>query len=137
MELKNPRIRLKSLEEVVAKATEVITRHRRKFIKRFLRPCPMNCTFATMVGNDRVTGCNKCGSRNPEQCRQPGSFAAVNTKEELYADFQALLRDPEVLWKDFRDIFVFLWVLGVFDSLPKTGELDNDVISAIDRRTRF
>src|SRR5277367_3270519 len=114
MELKNPRIRLKPLEEIIAKCQEIITRHRRKFIKKFLRPCAANCSFATMVGNDRVSGCNKCGSHNPEQCKRPLSFVAISTKEELYQEFTALLRDPEVLWQDYRDIFVFLWCLCAF-----------------------
>ena len=134
MELKNPRIRLKSLDEIVAKATEVIARHRRKFIKRFQRPCPANCTFATLVGNDRVSGCNKCGSHNPEQCKQPENFVAVSTKEELYSEFTALLRDPEALWQEYRDIFVFYWVLGVFDPLSVEGNLDEKLIRTIEKR---
>lgn len=134
MEIKNPRIRLKSLADIVAKAKEVVARHRRKFIKKFLRPCPQNCEFATMVGNDRVIGCKKCGSRNPEQCRQVENFVPINTKEELYAEFQTLLRDPEALWRDYRDIFVFYWVLGVFDPLPHEGNLDENVIKSIEKR---
>ena len=134
MELKNPRIRLKSLEEIIAKATEVIIRHRRKFVKRYTRACPMNCAFATLVGNDRVTGCPKCGSHNPEQCKRQEGFVAVNTKEELYSEFTALLRDPEALWQDYRDIFVFYWVLGVFDPLSVEGELDEKLIQTIEKR---
>lgn len=136
MELKNRPIRLKSLEEIIHKATEVISRHRRKFIKRFLRPCASNCAFATMVGNDRVTGCNKCGSRNPEQCKQPENFVAVSTKEELYSEFQSMLRDPEVLWGQYRDIFVFYWVLGVFDPLGVVGNLDETLINTIEKKPK-
>jgi hypothetical protein len=134
MELKNPRIRLKSLDEILAKAKEVIARHRRKFVKKFSRPCPANCSFATLVGNDRVTGCNKCGSHNPEQCKRVESFVAVNTKEELYKEFTALLRDPEALWTDYRDIFIFYWVLGVFDPLSEEGNLDESLIQTIEKR---
>jgi len=99
-----------------------------------LRPCPQNCTFATMMGNDTVTGCTKCGSRNPEQCRRPESFVAINTKEELYNEFQTLLRDPETLWQDYRDIFIFYWVLGVFDPLVDNGSLDEKLIQKIEKR---
>ena len=134
MELKNPRIHLKPLEEILEKATEVIARHRRKFVKRFLRPCPMNCTFATMVGNDRVTGCTKCKSHNPEQCRQTESFVAINTKEELASEFTVLLRDPESLFREYRDIFIFFWVLGVFDPLAEKGNLDETLIQTIEKR---
>jgi hypothetical protein len=122
MGLKNPKLKLKPLDEIVAKATEVIARHRRKFIRRFLRPCPLNCTFATLVGNDKVTGCTKCGSHNPEHCKRTENFVAVNTKEELYSEFQQLLRDPEALWREFRDIFVFLWVLSAFDDSKHPDE---------------
>lgn len=133
MELKNPKLRLKSLEDIIAKAAEVVARHRRKFIKRFLRPCPSNCTFATMIGNDRVTGCEKCGSHNPEQCRRPESFVAINTKEELYADFQSLLRDPEELWRSYRDIFVFLYVLSAFD---ESRTPDEEVVQAVQMKKK-
>lgn len=132
MELKNRRIKLKSLDEIIAKATEIISRHRRKFIKRFLRSCPSNCQFATMVGNDRVTGCKKCGSHNPEQCRQPENFVAISTKEELYTEFTALLRDPETLWQEYRDIFVFLWCLSAFDD----NQLDEAVVQIIEKKRR-
>ena|SRR5271166_2875700 len=134
MELKNPRILLKSVEEIIAKCQEVISRHRRKFIKRYLRPCPANCSYATVVGNDRVTGCTKCGSHNPEQCRRDLDFVAFNTKEELYKEFTALLRDPEALWQDYRDIFIFYWVLGVFDPLGDKGNLDEGLIQTIEKR---
>jgi len=132
MELKNKPLRLKSLEEIVAKTKEVIARHRRKFLRRFLRPCPQNCQFATMIGNDRVTGCTKCGSRNPEQCRRPGDFSPINTKEELYREFQAMLRDPEVLFREYRDIFALLWVLGAFDT--EEGNVDERVVQAVQRK---
>jgi hypothetical protein len=133
MELKNPKLCLKSVEEIIIKCREVVGRHRRKFIKRFLRACPSNCTFATMVGNERVVGCKKCGSHNPEKCRQPENFIAINTKEELYNEFQTLLRDPEILWQEYRDIFVFFWVLGVFDPLAIKGGLDEDLIQTIEK----
>lgn len=134
MELKNRPIRLKQLEDIVQKAAEVISRHRRKFIKKFLRPCPANCQFATMVGNDRVTGCTKCGSHNPEQCKKTENFVAISTKEELYYEFQELLRDPEALWQEYRDIFVFLWVLGAFDPLGQEGNLDEQVIAVVEKK---
>jgi hypothetical protein len=87
-----------------------------------------------MVGNDRVTGCTKCGSHNPEQCKRVRDFVPVNTKEELYNEFQALLRDPEILWQDYRDIFIFYWVLGVFDPLETRGGLDEHLIQEVEKR---
>ncbi len=132
MELKNKPLRLKPLDEIIAKTKEVIARHRRKFIRRFLRSCPINCTFATMVGNERVTGCTKCGSHNPEICKWADDFVPINTKDELYQEFQMLLRDPEVLFREYRDIFALLWVLGAFDT--ETGGIDEEVVRAVQRK---
>jgi hypothetical protein len=134
MELKNPRIRLKPVEDIIAKCQEIISRHRRKFIKKYLRPCPQNCSYANVVANDRVLGCTKCGSHNPEQCKRPLDFVAISTKEELYKEFTTLLRDPEALWQDYRDIFIFYWVLGVFDPLETEGNLDEKLIQTIEKR---
>ena len=127
-------LRLKSAEEIVTKCQEVISRHRRKFIKRSSRQCPDNCTFATMVGNSRVTGCPKCGSHNPQRCRQPEMFQPVNSKEELYNEFQEILRDPEALWQDYRDIFIFFWVLGIFDPIDE-GVLDEKLIQTVEKKS--
>jgi hypothetical protein len=134
MQLTNRPIRLKSVEEIIKKAREVISRHRSKYLKRGLRECPENCTFADVVGGHRVTGCQKCGSHNPEQCKKPELFVPLNSKQELYKEFQSMLRDPEVLWREYRDIFVFYWVLGVFDPI-KEGTLDEQVIQKIEKKS--
>lgn len=127
-------LKLKSLEEILVKAQDVIQRHRRKFIRRSSRPCPDNCVYATVVGNSRVTGCPKCGSHNPQKCRNTDTFQPVNSKEELYNEFQAILRDPEALWQDYRDIVVFFWVLGIFDPIDD-GVLDEQLIKTVEKKS--
>ena len=108
-------IKLKSLEEVIAFFRELVHRHRRRFLKRNLRPCPYNCKFADEVGRT-VVGCPRCGSHNPEFCKRHEQFVPLYSKEELIGQFRRALRDPKILLRDYRDIVVLLWVTGQFDS---------------------
>jgi hypothetical protein len=115
MGLKVKPIKLKSLDEIIDRFRELVHRHRRRFLKRNLRPCPYNCTFSSVVGRS-VVGCGKCGSHNPEFCKQQERFVPLYSKEELSDQFRRALRDPKILLKDYRDLVVFLWALGQFDS---------------------
>ena len=126
-------VRLKTLEEILEAARETVRRHRRKFLQRNLRPCPDNCKGAEMLGH-KVVGCSNCGSTNPEQCRKEGKFDPVFSKEELAQQFAESLRDPEVLLREYRDVTVFLWVLGAFDKQKKT--LDEHIVSGMEQRER-
>jgi hypothetical protein len=108
------RFKLKSKDEIIARFREILHRHRRRFIKRNLRPCPLNCKFADLH-NHRVLGCKACKSHNPEQCKKLELFTPLSTKQELYEQFSEELRDPDILLKEYRDIVVFLWILGAFD----------------------
>lgn len=108
-------IKLKSLDEVLARFKELVHRHRRRFLKRNLRPCPDNCSFASVAGRN-VIGCGKCGSHNPEFCKRQEQFVPLYSKDELADQFRRALRDPKVLLKDYRDLVVFLWVTGQFDA---------------------
>ncbi len=108
-------IKLKSLDEVIVRFRELVHRHRRRFLKRNLRPCPLNCKFAEVVGRE-VVGCGNCGSRNPEFCKRQEQFIPLFSKEELSEQFRRALRNPKTLLKDYRDLVVFLWVTGQFDS---------------------
>jgi hypothetical protein len=38
------------------------------------------------------------------------------SKDELSEQFKHALRDPKILLRDYRDLVVFLWVTGQFDS---------------------
>ena len=110
----NRQVRLKSQEEIVARLRELVSRYRRRFIHRNLRPCPYNCQFSTHLGN-RISGCSKCGSRNPEFCKDQTKFSSAYSKDELARHFSAMLNDPQVLLQDYRDVVAFLFVLGYFD----------------------
>jgi hypothetical protein len=120
-------VRLKSLEEILARARDLIRRHRRRFLKRNLRPCPNNCKLADLQGH-RVVGCSTCGSHNPDQCLVTGKFVPIFTKEDLAKQFADQLRDPQVLLRDYRDITVFLWVLGGFDE-----KVDETLVSGMEQ----
>jgi hypothetical protein len=123
------RLKLKSPEEIVAQLREVIRRYRRKFVSRNLRPCPDNCDLAT-TSRKRVTGCNGCLSRNPEQCLRADRFVPIYTKDELVDEFAEMLRDPYTLSHDYPAITTLLWVLGEFDE--KT--VDEQVIAGLERK---
>jgi hypothetical protein len=107
-------IRVKSKEEIVEQLKELIKRHRRKYFKRHMRPCPENCKLGVLNRN-RVTGCKGCGSRNPELCTSPTQFEPWADKDTLYQEFAAGLRDPEVVLREYRDLAILYWVLGAFD----------------------
>ena len=122
-------IRLKSAEEIMAQLAELVHRHRRRYIRKLTRPCPNNCAYATLAGN-KVTGCQRCNSSNPEHCRAESLFVTVETKEEVAQQFQQDLRDPNVLRHDYRDVMTLLWVLGQFD-----GEAPEEpVIASVEKR---
>jgi hypothetical protein len=123
-------VRLKTLEEIIAAARETIHRHRRRFLQRNLRPCPENCKGATMLGH-KVVGCGNCGSQSADQCIKDDKFVPLFTKEELAKQFADQLRDPEILLREYRDITVFLWVLGAFDKQKKT--LDETIVEKVEQ----
>jgi len=124
------KVSLKSLEEIIAAARETIHRHRRRFLQRNLRPCPINCKGASMVGH-KVVGCGNCGSRNPEQCSRESGFVPLFGKDDLAQQFADQLRNPEVLLREYRDVTVFLWVLGAFDKQSKV--IDETIVSDVEK----
>jgi hypothetical protein len=125
------KIRLKTLDEIIAAAKDTIRRHRRRFLQRSLRPCPHNCKDADMVGH-KVVGCTGCGSTNSDLCIKSGKFEPMFTKEELAQQFADQLRNPEVLLREYRDVTVFLWVLGAFDKQNKV--IDETIVSKVEQR---
>jgi hypothetical protein len=124
------KVSLKSLEEIIAAARETIHRHRRRFLQRALRPCPENCKGASMVGH-KVVGCTNCGSPNADKCIRDSKFVPLFSKEELAQQFADQLRNPEILLREYRDVTVFLWVLGAFDKQKKT--LDETIVERVEQ----
>lgn len=134
MDILLSKIRLKSLEEIIAAARETIHRHRRRFLQRNLRPCALNCKEAITAIGHKVVGCNGCGVSNPEQCLQPVKFKSLFTKEELAKQFADQLRNPEILLRDYRDITVFLFCLSAFDKQKK--EIDEHIVAGVEQREK-
>lgn len=126
-------VRLKSLEEIITAAKETIHRHRRRYLQRNLRPCPTNCQKANMVGH-KVVGCSGCGSPNSDKCLKEAKFVPILTKDELAKQFANQLRNPEALLREYRDVTVFLWVLGAFDKQKKT--VDEHIVSKVEQREK-
>jgi hypothetical protein len=124
------KVQPKSLEEIIAAARETIHRHRRRFLQRGLRPCPENCKGASMVGH-KVVGCTNCGSPKADKCIKESKFVPLFTKEELAQQFADQLRNPEILLREYRDVTVFLWVLGAFDKQKKT--LDETIVERVEQ----
>jgi hypothetical protein len=107
--------KLKTAEEILTKLQELVRRYRRRFIRRYLRPCPYNCKHAKVMGR-KVVGCVCCGSQNPEFCKKPKGFEPLYSKQELVEQFNKMLRDPQVLLQEYRDLVAFMFVLGYFDT---------------------
>jgi hypothetical protein len=124
------KVRLKTLEEIIAAARETIHRHRRRFLQRNLRPCPQNCKGASMLGH-KVVGCTNCGSPNADSCVNERKFDPLFTKEQLAQQFADQLRNPEILLREYRDVTVFLWVLGAFDKQTKV--LDETIVERVEQ----
>jgi len=110
----NRPIRLKSVEDILSRLRELIRRYRRRYIQRNLRPCPYNCKHAKVVGRE-IVGCLRCGSRNPEFCKDPAVFSPAFSKQELADEFNRGLRNPQVLLREYRDLVALLWAVGYFD----------------------
>jgi hypothetical protein len=124
------KIQPKSLEEIIAAARETIHRHRRRFLQRNLRPCPQNCKGVSTLGRE-IVGCTNCGSPSGDRCIKEDKFVPVYTKEELAQQFAEQLRNPEILLREYRDVTVFLWVLGAFDKQKKT--LDEKIVERVEQ----
>lgn len=90
-----------------------------------------NCQKADMVGH-KVVGCSGCGSPNSDKCLKESKFEPILTKDELARQFADQLRNPEVLLREYRDIIVFLWVLGAFDKQKRT--VDEHIVSKVEQR---
>ena|SRR5271165_843859 len=120
-------MKVKSIDEILEKFGEVVRRHRRRYLQRNLRTCPLNCKFAELAGN-KVVGCEGCDSHNPDRCYEESKFVPIMNKEELIKEFRDELRNPQILLRDYRDIVFFMWVLGV----PIDKEVDEKVISKVE-----
>lgn len=83
-----------------------------------------------MLGHE-VVGCTNCGSPSGDTCIKDNKFVPLFTKEELAQQFADQLRNPEILLREYRDVTVFLWVLGAFDKQKKT--LDETIVEKVEQ----
>jgi hypothetical protein len=79
-----------------------------------------------MLGRE-IIGCTNCGSPSADRCIRKDKFVPVFTKEELAQQFADQLRNPEILLREYRDVTVFLWVLGAFDKQQVNEEVVTDM----------
>jgi hypothetical protein len=52
------------------------------------------------------------------------------SKEELSEQFKTGIRDPQVLLREYRDLFVFFWLLGAFDEKI----VDEEIVSKAEKK---
>lgn len=124
------KVQLKTLDEIITAARETIHRHRRRYLQKNLRPCPANCKGASTLGRE-IIGCTNCGSPSGDKCIKDNKFDPIFTKDELAQQFADQLRNPEILLREYRDVTVFLWVLGAFDKQKKV--LDETIVERVEQ----
>jgi hypothetical protein len=124
---------IKSREEIIARISELTNRYLRKFLNRYMRPCPNNCTKA-VIRRHRVVGCRGCGSTNSEQCKKHEHFQPIESKEQLVKRFREEIRSPFYMLRDYQPIATLLWVLGEFYGKEKDKEIQSKVIPVDETR---
>jgi hypothetical protein len=107
--------------EVLARLRDLFLKHRRRYIRKYMRPCANNCAYAS-VNAHGVTGCPRCNCYNPEQCRSEGMFVAIESKDEVASRFLTDIQDETILQHEYRDILTLLWMLR----LPSKDWLGGD-----------
>jgi hypothetical protein len=125
---------------------QVAYRHLQKRLRENFRQRPANCAHNVELVLDTTTGAfvGLCGVLNPDGTRRDvpcdaripgcsemaskcGLFHPLQTKAEVKADFNAILRsgDRGVIASQFPDIAALLWVLDeVADGVPTPEEID-------------
>lgn len=126
-----PNFKIKPASEIQRRIRDLINRHRKKYIKRYLEPCVGNCKGALSYVNPELADqfdynedrCTFCKSKEIGACADARKFQPRYTKEELEADFREELKDFNILSRDYRDLCMLLWVIGSFDE-EKVDEQD-------------
>lgn len=110
----------KQVREIYERFKELFHRDLRKYMRKYLRACPLNCRYARIQNRD-VVGCSGCGSVNPEQCRKTEKFASIYDKQALYQQFSEEFWNPHIMVRRYRAEAALLWVLGVWDELVEAA----------------
>jgi len=117
-------IKLKSQQEILKRLRDLIHRHKKRYLKKYLAPSVNNCRGSLAYlrpdlaehldyNEDRCTFC-KC--KDPGSCNDPELFKPRYTKDEIIEKFKEDIKDPQKLPRDFRDVAILMWVLGLFDT---------------------
>jgi hypothetical protein len=56
-------------------------------------------------------------------------FVPIFTKDQLAEQFRRDVHDPQILLREYRDLVVFLWVIGHFDN---NEQVDEQIISKVE-----
>lgn len=123
MDLPSSKLEVRPRQQIIDRCREVIHRARRRFLKKNLRACPLNCQFAIQRGND-IDGCGQCLSYNAEKCMRSEEFVPIYNKEELAEQFREELYDQQILFRKYPAIGVLLWVLGVVTTVEAEVQID-------------
>jgi hypothetical protein len=123
-------VKIKSPSEILLRLKELVHRHRRRYLRRYLRPLPDNCKYSDVVGR-RVVGCSVCNHNDLTTCKYPQKFKPVYSKDQLCKQFAEDIRNPQILLRDYRDLVVFFWIIGAFD---KDNNLNEQVLNRVESK---
>jgi hypothetical protein len=118
---------MKSEEEIRKRLQDLKFRYLQRKLRSDLRRRPHNCQFnrehtitkdgekvtirLCMLGIERpdwpVDICD-----TPKQAATCQAFLPTKTREDVEAEFESMLRDPDALREKYRDLLALAWVLG-------------------------
>ena len=116
----NTKITMKTKEEILERLKELLQRSRKRYIKNHTKPKGSNCAFVVYDEEADQYRCTKCGTTDPDRCKNQELFQPLRTREELVKDFAEEVKTPQVLLREYRAESALLWVLGMFDEDDET-----------------
>lgn len=125
-----PAIQLKSVIDIKAKIRDLLHRHRTRYVKNHLVPCPENCEFAIRIPGKPAMPCPRCQADPGHSCNLEHEFHSRYLRHELEQMFQERANDKEWLARETRDVYMLLWVLGQIspDQEPDPGPLPDHLM---------
>lgn len=124
---------MKSEDQVRKRLQDLKYRYLQRLLRARLKRRPHNCQFnkehtitrsgetitmrLCMLGMEREDW-NVDICEEPKQAASCPAYLPVMSREELEAEFEAALRDPDTVNTKYRDLIALAWVLGD-ETLPK------------------
>lgn len=116
----------KSVDEVRRRLRDLVHKHRKTYIKNNLSYHPSTCG---LVGMGLYPDCSGCDPRH-DMCKNKSKYDLYGGVDEIVAQFEADIKNPDKLLREYRDVALLLWVLGAFDSNQDTERhLDSALVS--------